>query len=148
VLQVREQYEALTVVRQDVKLAESLIKRVDDRERRARLREAYSLIEAPLSRAIAAGHQFIYDDMRDYLERASAADAARFARLWIWRSLSRTSLAILPASCTSGRCMGAVLRSVAPWVHADADGTVNPSTIRSTARLCSSMCPTGPPTFG
>jgi hypothetical protein len=66
-LQIREHYEVLAVVRQDVKLADSLIKRVDDRERRARLRETYSLIEAPLSRAIAAGHQFIYDDMRDYL---------------------------------------------------------------------------------
>jgi len=57
--EVREQYETLTAVRQDMKLAQSLIKRVDDKKRRASLTEAYQQTEVPLRRAIDAGHQFV-----------------------------------------------------------------------------------------
>jgi hypothetical protein len=65
--EVREQYEALTAVRQDMKLAQSLIKRVDDSQRRASLTESYQQAEVPLQRAIDAGHQFMYADLREYL---------------------------------------------------------------------------------
>jgi hypothetical protein len=68
--EVREQYEALRIVRQDLKLADSLIKRVEDRERRTRLRQAYDAVQAPLARAIAAGHKFVYDEMKEYLSRS------------------------------------------------------------------------------
>ena len=65
--QVREQYEGLTVVREQMKLAQSLIKRVDDRKRRASLTEAYEQAQVPLTRAVHAGHKFVYDDLREYL---------------------------------------------------------------------------------
>jgi nitrate/TMAO reductase-like tetraheme cytochrome c subunit len=65
--QVREQYEALAVVREQMKLAQSLIKRVDDKTRRASLTEAYQQAEVPLRRAVDAGHQFVYGDLREYL---------------------------------------------------------------------------------
>ena len=65
--QARDQYEALNVVRQELKLADSLIKRVEDRDRRTRLREAHNAVQTPLTRAIAAGHRFVYQDMNDYL---------------------------------------------------------------------------------
>jgi hypothetical protein len=68
--QVREQYESLSVVRQELKLADSIIKRIDDRGRRTKLREMFDLVQDPLNRAIAAGHQFVYEDMQDYLARA------------------------------------------------------------------------------
>jgi hypothetical protein len=66
---VREQYEALRVVRQDLKLADALIKRVEERERRTRLRQAYDALQPALTRAIAAGHKFVYDEMKEHLAR-------------------------------------------------------------------------------
>lgn len=65
--QVREQYESLTVVREQMKLAQSLIKRVDDRKRRASLTESLEQAQVPLTRAVNAGHKFVYDDLREYL---------------------------------------------------------------------------------
>jgi hypothetical protein len=67
--EVREQYEALRVVRQDLKLADALIKRVEERERRTRLRQAYDALQPALTRAIAAGHKFVYDEMKEHLAR-------------------------------------------------------------------------------
>jgi hypothetical protein len=65
--EVREQYDALKAVRDDMKLTQSLIKRVDDRKRRASLMEAYQQAEVPLRRAVDARHQFVYADLREYL---------------------------------------------------------------------------------
>jgi hypothetical protein len=65
--EVREQYDALKAVRDDLKLVQSLIKRVDDKKRRAALMEAYRQAEVPLSLAVDAGHQFVYADLREYL---------------------------------------------------------------------------------
>lgn len=65
--EVQEQYEALKAVREQMKVAQSLIKRVDDKKRRASLTEAYQQAEVPLIRAVEAGHQFIYADLREYL---------------------------------------------------------------------------------
>ena len=70
--EVREQYEALTAVRNDMKLAQSLIKRIDDKARRASLTETYQQAAVPLQRAIDAGHQFVYEDLREYLAVARA----------------------------------------------------------------------------
>lgn len=67
---VREQYEALTVVREQVKLARSLIKRVDDKERRAELTRALDQVQGPLTRAVDAGHTFVYDDLKQHLAAA------------------------------------------------------------------------------
>jgi len=70
--QVREQYEDLTAVRDQMKLAQTLIKRVNDKSRRASLTEAYRQAEIPLKRAVDAGHRFVYDELRTDLSVARA----------------------------------------------------------------------------
>jgi nitrate/TMAO reductase-like tetraheme cytochrome c subunit len=67
---VREQYEGITAVREQVKQAQSLIKRVTDRRRRADLTSALDRAQAPLVRAVEAGHKFVYDDLKVQLEMA------------------------------------------------------------------------------
>ena len=64
---VREQYEALTAVREQAKQAQSLIKRVADRKRRAELTDALDRAQVPLLRAVEAGHKFVYDDLKAQL---------------------------------------------------------------------------------
>jgi hypothetical protein len=44
-----------------------LIKRIDDKKRRASLMQAYQQAEVPLERAVDAGHRFVYEDLRVYL---------------------------------------------------------------------------------
>lgn len=68
--QVREQYEGVTVVREQVKLAQSLIRRVDDQKRRAALSDALQQAQVPLTRAVNAGHKFVYDELRENLATA------------------------------------------------------------------------------
>jgi hypothetical protein len=70
--QVREQYEDLTAVREQMKQAQALIKRVNDKTRRASLTEAYRQAEIPLTRAVDAGHRFVYDELRAHLSVARA----------------------------------------------------------------------------
>ena len=53
-----------------MKTARSLINRVDGKTRRAQLEYAYQQTEVPLIQAIQAGHQFVYDDMRERLSTA------------------------------------------------------------------------------
>ena len=65
--QVRAQYEGLTVVRDQMKLAQSMIRRVSDPKRRASLSQAYDEAQVPLSRAVDAGHRFVYDQLREHL---------------------------------------------------------------------------------
>ena len=67
---VRDQYESLSVVREELKLAQTLVKRVDDKTRRTELTQAIARVEAPLTRAVEAGHKFVYDDMKEYLALA------------------------------------------------------------------------------
>ena len=69
------------MVREQLKLAQSLIKRVADKPRRAALTEAYDQAQIPLTRALNAGHKFIYDDLRDYLATAQARAEALLSRL-------------------------------------------------------------------
>ncbi len=78
---VREEYEALKAVREQMKLAQSLIKRVDDKARRASLSEAYQQAEVPLRAAIDAGHQFVYADLRERLAVARARVEALLSSL-------------------------------------------------------------------
>jgi hypothetical protein len=64
---VRDQYEALTAVRAQLKQAESLIKRVADRKRKTDLGAELDRAQAPLVRAVEAGHKFVYDDLKAQL---------------------------------------------------------------------------------
>jgi Cytochrome c554 and c-prime len=67
---VRAQYEALAAVREEVKQAQSLIKRISDQKRRADLTLALDRVRAPLVRAVEAGHKFVYDDLKAQLATA------------------------------------------------------------------------------
>lgn len=78
---VREQYDALSAVRQEIKLAQSLIKRVSDTKRRAELNAELEQAQVPLTRAINAGHKFVYDELREYLGVAQQRTQALMARL-------------------------------------------------------------------
>jgi hypothetical protein len=64
---VRVQYEALSGVREQAKQAQALIKRVTDRKRREDLTAALDRVQAPLTRAVEAGHKFVYDDLKAQL---------------------------------------------------------------------------------
>jgi hypothetical protein len=68
--QVREQYEQLAVVRQQMKQAQSLIKHVSDKKRRASLTQTYDQAQIPLTRAVDAGHRFNYSELQEYLSLA------------------------------------------------------------------------------
>ena len=78
---VREQYEGLSAVREQMKLANSLIKRVDDKARRNELTQALEQAQVPLTRALNAGHKFVYDDLREYLATAQKRVEALLNRL-------------------------------------------------------------------
>ena len=78
---VRDQYESLTVVREQVKLARALIARVADKERRAELTRALDQAQTPLTRAVDAGHRFVYDDLKQYLAIAQERVAVLMATL-------------------------------------------------------------------
>lgn len=62
----REIYEQLAALRLDFTTAQKSIKKVRDPARRMMLLDAYGQAEVPLIRAVNAGHQFVYDDLREY----------------------------------------------------------------------------------
>jgi hypothetical protein len=66
----REHYEGLTAVREQVKLARSLIKRIDEPGRRAELNEALDQVQVAVTLAVDAGHKFVYDNLKEDLARA------------------------------------------------------------------------------
>jgi hypothetical protein len=66
----RDMYEALAAVRKELKLARAMIARVDDKQRRADLLDMYEQAEVPLTRAVNAGHKFVYDELDSYLTLA------------------------------------------------------------------------------
>lgn len=66
----RQEYEGLTVVREQMKLAQTLIKRIEEPERRAALTEMLQQAQVPLTRAVDAGHKFTYDDLHENLTSA------------------------------------------------------------------------------
>ena len=68
--QVRQLYEGLSVVREQIKLAESFIKKVNDKARRQALQDRLEQAKVPLTRAIDAGHKFVYEDLQNSLATA------------------------------------------------------------------------------
>lgn len=77
----RALYAAVSATREELKLARTLIKRVDNRERRRGLEDAYQQAEVPVVQAVNAGHRFVYDEMRERLEVAQRRVEALLARL-------------------------------------------------------------------
>jgi hypothetical protein len=53
-----------------MKTVRSLVNRVSDKPRRAELDDAYQQAEVPLIQAVQAGHQFVYDDLKERLSVA------------------------------------------------------------------------------
>lgn len=66
----RTLYEALNESRDLMKPVRSMVNRVNDKARRAQLDEAYQQAEVPLIQAVQAGHQFVYDDLKERLSVA------------------------------------------------------------------------------
>ncbi len=63
----RGMYEGLNAIRQQLRLAESMIKKVEDKQRHADLLALYQQAQVPVTRAVNAGHKFVYDDLEMYL---------------------------------------------------------------------------------
>jgi hypothetical protein len=53
-----------------LKLADARIKQVRDPARRTQLAEMSQQAQIPLSRALDAGHRFVYDELREYVALA------------------------------------------------------------------------------
>jgi nitrate/TMAO reductase-like tetraheme cytochrome c subunit len=66
----RTMYEALNESRDLMKSVRPMVNRVNDKARRARLDEAYQQAEVPLIEAVEAGHQFMYDALKERLSVA------------------------------------------------------------------------------
>ena len=79
--QVRELYDGLHVVREQIKLAESFIKRVNDKTRKQELTEELDQAKVPMTRAISAGHKYVYDDLQASLATAQQRAEALLAKL-------------------------------------------------------------------
>jgi hypothetical protein len=69
------------VVRDQMKLADSLIKRIDDRKRRAALTDILRQAQVPLTRAVDAGHKFVFADLREDLAVAQKRVEALLSRV-------------------------------------------------------------------
>ena len=74
-------YEALNESRDLMKSVRSMVNRVNDKARRARLDEAYQQTEVPLIEAVEAGHRFVYDDLKERLSVARQRMEALLAQL-------------------------------------------------------------------
>jgi hypothetical protein len=74
-------YEALHESSDLLKAARPLINRVSDKGRRSQLDEAYQQAQVPLTEAIQAGHQFVYDTFRERLNLARQRIEALFAAI-------------------------------------------------------------------
>jgi hypothetical protein len=77
----RTLYNALHESRDLMKSVRSLVNRVNDKPRRAQLDEAYQQAEVPLIQATQAGHQFVYDDLKERLSVARQRLEALLAQL-------------------------------------------------------------------
>jgi len=66
----REMYEALHAVRTQLKIAKQLIDHVADKQRRADLMDLYASAQVPVTRAVDAGHTFVYDELQAHLTTA------------------------------------------------------------------------------
>lgn len=77
----RELYDGIALVREQLKLAQTFIRRIDDKTRRAQLEMAYQQAEVPLIQAIEAGHKFVYDELRERSDVARARTEALLKQL-------------------------------------------------------------------
>ncbi|MGE3960026.1 MAG: multiheme c-type cytochrome [Vicinamibacterales bacterium] len=77
----RQMYESLNAVREQLKLANSMIKRVDDRQRRADLTAEYEQATVPMTRAINAGHKYVYAELDEHLKVAQERVEKLMARI-------------------------------------------------------------------
>lgn len=77
----RTLYDALHDSRDLMKSARSLVNRVTDKSRRAQLDEAYRQAEIPLVQAVQAGHQFVFDDLKERLSVARQRIEGLFGQL-------------------------------------------------------------------
>ncbi|HTM33615.1 MAG TPA: cytochrome c3 family protein [Vicinamibacterales bacterium] len=57
-------------VRERLKEAQSIIRRIKNREERAKFEEQYRQAEVPIIEAANAGHEFVFDNLKERLERA------------------------------------------------------------------------------
>ncbi len=79
--QVRQLYEGLTVVREQLKLAGNFIKRVNDQTVRQELQDQLDQASVPMQRAVDAGHKFVYDDLQSSLALAQTRVGELLERL-------------------------------------------------------------------
>lgn len=77
----RQKYEGLRAIREQLKLASSMIKRVEDGQRRADLLAEYEQAMVPVTRAINAGHKFVYTELDEYLTVAQGRVEKLMARI-------------------------------------------------------------------
>jgi mono/diheme cytochrome c family protein len=77
----RTLYNELHEWRDLMKTVRSLVNRVNEKPRRAQLDEAYRQAEVPLIQAVQAGHQFVYDDLKERLSVARQRIEALLAQL-------------------------------------------------------------------
>jgi hypothetical protein len=68
--QARQMYEGLHAVRTELKIAKQMISKVGDKQRRADLMDLYASAQVPVTRAVNAGHMFVYDELRADLATA------------------------------------------------------------------------------
>lgn len=66
----RALYEALNETRDVLRATRPLINRVRDRARRGQLNDAHQQAELPLIQAVQAGHEFVYDNLKERLSVA------------------------------------------------------------------------------
>ena len=71
----------VSAVRASLKEARSLINRVTDATRKSSLNEAFQQAEVPLIEAIQAGHEFVFDNLRERLGVARARTDALLEQL-------------------------------------------------------------------
>ena len=74
-------YDALHDSRDLLKAAKPLIGRVGDKTRRAQLDDAYQQAEVLLIQAVQAGHQFVYDTLKERLSVARQRIEALFGEI-------------------------------------------------------------------
>lgn len=77
----RKMLEGVREARAMLKEARSLIGRVKDRPRRARLEQAAQQVDVPLTEATQAGHAFVYDALEERVNTARRRLAALFEEL-------------------------------------------------------------------
>jgi hypothetical protein len=77
----RELYERIAAIRAEVKLADRLTKSIADPARRAQLATMREQVDIVLTRAINAGHRFVYDELQQYTDLAQQRTQALLAAL-------------------------------------------------------------------